>query len=49
MRFVTREVIGLTTISVVLFLVLTHSRGFARSLNAIGSNYVKSVKVLQGR
>ncbi len=49
MRFVTKEVIGLVTVSTVLFLLLTHSRGFARVLNSTGSNFVKSVKVLQGR
>jgi hypothetical protein len=48
-RMATREVVGLVTVSTVLFLVLTHSTGAARTLNSLGSNFVKSVKVLQGR
>ncbi len=49
MRFVTKEVIGLMTISTVLFLVLTHSQGFARSVSASGSAFATITKTLQGR
>jgi hypothetical protein len=49
MRFISREVLGLMTISVVLFLVLTHSTGFARSLRASGAAFAQITRTLQGR
>lgn len=48
-RFFTKEVIGMTIILVLVFLVLTHSTGFARSIAAGSSSYVRIVKALQGR
>jgi hypothetical protein len=48
-RFITREVIGLMTLSVVLFLVLTHSQGFARSIRAGGATFSEITRTLQGR
>jgi len=48
-RFVTKEMIGMTILLVLAFLVLTHSTGFARAIAASSSGYVRSVKALQGR
>jgi hypothetical protein len=48
-RFVTKELIGMTILLVLAFLILTHSTGFARSIAATSSGYVRAVKALQGR
>lgn len=48
-RFITREFVGMTVLLVVLFLILTNSTGFARSVNAIGSTWIGLVRTFQGR
>lgn len=48
-RFITREFVGMTVLLVVLFLILTNSTGFARSVGAIGGTWVNLVKTFQGR
>jgi hypothetical protein len=48
-RFITKELIGMTILLVLAFLILSHSTGFARSLSAGATSYVKVVKALQGR
>ncbi len=48
-RFFTKELIGMTIVLVLVFLVLTHSTGFARSLSAGTGGYVRIIKALQGR
>jgi hypothetical protein len=49
MRFVTKELIGLTTTLVLAYLILVHSTGFSRSIAAAGKSYSGAVKTLQGR
>jgi hydrogenase-4 membrane subunit HyfE len=49
MRYMTKEVLGLTMFLVALFLIVSHSTGFARSIGAIATGYTRTVKVLQGR
>lgn len=48
-KFVTKEVIGMTVVLVVVFLILTHYTGFSRSVGALGSNWARLVKTFQGR
>ena len=48
-RFVTKELISLTMILVFVFLVLTHASGASRTIGALGTNYGRVVKTLQGR
>lgn len=49
MKFATKELIGMTVLLVLVFLLLTHATGFARDLGSVGSFYTGSVKTLQGR
>lgn len=49
MKFITKELIGMTIVLVIAFLILTHSTGFARGISAGSSGYVRIVKALQGR
>lgn len=49
MKFATKELVGMTVLLVLVFLVLTHSSGFGRDIAALGQFYTGSVKVLQGR
>jgi hypothetical protein len=48
-RLVTRELIQLTLILVVVFLVLTHATGAARTLSAFGSSWSRVIRTFQGR
>jgi len=48
-RFFTKELIGMTILLVLVFLILTHATGFARSISAGSSGYVKVIRALQGR
>lgn len=49
MKGATKELISMTVILVLAFLVLTHFTGFAKDVGALGQNYAAAVKVLQGR
>lgn len=49
MKFVTKELVGLLLATSLAFMILTHSRGFARSLDAVGGNLSTVAKTLQGR
>lgn len=48
-RYITKELIGMTVLLVVVFLILTNASGFSRSIGALGSNYVRIVRTFQGR
>jgi hypothetical protein len=48
-KFFTRELLTLTGALVAAYLILTHSTGFGRSVQALGSAYTGGVKALQGR
>lgn len=49
MKFATKELVGMTVLLVLVFLVLTHATGFGRSVGALGQSYTGAVKALQGR
>ena len=49
MKYLTKELIGMTILLVIAFLILTHSTGFARSISASSGGYVRIIKALQGR
>lgn len=49
MRFLTREVIGLLMATILVFLVLNNSAGFARSVRALGGGLSTVARTLQGR
>lgn len=49
MKFATKELVGMTVLLVLVFLILTHASGFGRSIGALGSFYTGSVRALQGR
>lgn len=46
---ITKDLIGMTVVLVVVFLVLTNSTGFARTVGALAKGYSQTVKTLQGR
>lgn len=48
-KFVTKELISMTIILVLAFLLLTHYTGFSRNVSALGSNWARLVKTFQGR
>jgi len=49
MKFATKELVGMTVLLVLVFLVLTHATGFGRAVGSLQNFYVGSVKTLQGR
>lgn len=49
MRFFTKELIGMLTLLIALYLILVHNRGFARSVTALGGGLSGVAKTLQGR
>ena len=49
MRFATKELVGMTVLLVLIFLILTHATGFGTAVSALGKNYSGVVKTLQGR
>jgi hypothetical protein len=49
LKFVTKELVGMTVLLILAFLLLTHSTGFARDLGSGATAYIGSVKALQGR
>jgi hypothetical protein len=49
MQKVSKELIGLTMVLVLAFLILSHSTGFARSIGALSGGYARVVKQLQGQ
>lgn len=49
MKAITKELISMTIILVVIFLLLTHFTGFSRDVGAVGSNWAHLVKTFQGR
>lgn len=49
MKYVTKELVGMTIVLVSLFLILTNSTGAARTIGALGKNYAQVVRSLQGR
>lgn len=49
MKFATKELVGMTVLLVLVFLVLTHFTGFGRDVGSLSSAYIGSVKALQGR
>lgn len=49
MKVITKELVTLTLILILAFLLLTHATGFARGVGALGQNYVRVIKALQGR
>lgn len=46
---ITRELIQLTLILVVVFLVVTHATGASRTISAFGGSWARLVKTFQGR
>jgi hypothetical protein len=49
MRYLTKEFMSLFGLLIVVFLILTHDRGFARGVSAIGSNVSHVARTFQGR
>ena len=49
MRATTKEIIQMTLVLVVLFLILTHYTGFSRDVAASAKGYGEAVTDLQGR
>lgn len=49
MKFATKELVGMTVLLVLVFLVLTHFTGFGRDVGSLATAYTGSVKALQGR
>jgi hypothetical protein len=46
---VTKELVGMTVLLVLAFLVLTHFTGFSRDVGALSSAWVNVTKTFQGR
>jgi hypothetical protein len=49
MRQITKELVSLTLILILAFLILTNSTGFARGISAMSKGYVGVIKAFQGR
>lgn len=49
MKTITKELVTMTILLVLAFLVLTHYTGFARDVGALGSAWVNVTKTFQGR
>lgn len=49
MKAITKELVGMTILLVLAFLVLTHFTGFARDVGALSSAWVNVTKTFQGR
>lgn len=49
MKYVTKELVGMTVLLVLAFLILTHSTGFSRNVGALGSAWVNVTRTFQGR
>jgi hypothetical protein len=49
LKFVTKELVTLTLILILAFLLLTHSTGFARGVSAMSKGYVGVIRAFQGR
>jgi hypothetical protein len=49
MKYATKELVGMTVLLVLVFLVLTHFTGFTRDVGALGTNYASIIKTFQGR
>jgi hypothetical protein len=49
MKYATKELVGMTVLLVLVFLVLTHFTGFSRDVGALGSNWAAIIKTFQGR
>lgn len=49
MKSITKELISMTIILILVFLVLTHFTGFSRDVGALGANWAHIIKTFQGR
>ena len=49
MKYATKELVGMTILLVLAYLVLTHFTGFSRDVGALGNAWVNVTKTFQGR
>lgn len=48
-KFITKELVGMTVLLVLVYLILLHASGFARSVTAVGSTWQGVTRTFQGR
>jgi hypothetical protein len=49
LKHITKELVGMTVVLVLAYLVLTHFTGFSRDVGALGSAWVNVTRTFQGR